>query len=80
MLLTKIFDSACKPENRINPSPGLQDAMDMLQYLADRGNIFAREKFREVQGAWDHLSVTLQVHETSIRSTSRASRVWSTRI
>ncbi|KAL6353953.1 hypothetical protein LRP88_12948 [Fusarium phalaenopsidis] len=63
ILLTKIFDSACKPEDRINPSPGLQEAMDMLQYLADRGNIFARERFREVQGVWDHLSATMQVPE-----------------
>ncbi|RTE70027.1 hypothetical protein BHE90_015583 [Fusarium euwallaceae] len=63
MLLTKIFDSACKPEDRINPSPGLQEAMDMLQYLADRGNIFARERFREVQGVWDHLSAILKVPE-----------------
>ncbi|RSL67364.1 hypothetical protein CEP53_003010 [Fusarium sp. AF-6] len=63
MLLTKIFDSACKPEDRINPSPSLLEAMDMLQYLADRGNIFARERFREVQGVWDHLSAILQVPE-----------------
>ncbi|EEU33481.1 uncharacterized protein NECHADRAFT_98443 [Fusarium vanettenii 77-13-4] len=75
MLLTKIFDSSCKPEDRINPSPGLQEAMDMLQYLADRGNIFARERFREVQGVWDHLSATMQVPESQLPSTLRAREI-----
>ncbi|KAF4472492.1 fungal specific transcription factor domain-containing [Fusarium albosuccineum] len=61
MLLAKIFDSACEPDQRINPAPGLQEAMEMLQYLADRGNAYARQRFREVQSVWGHLSAILQV-------------------
>ncbi|KAM5344696.1 hypothetical protein ACJ41O_010558 [Fusarium nematophilum] len=64
MLLTKIFDSACDPDQRIDPVPGLQEAMDMLQYLADRGNAFARQRFQEVQSVWSHLSTILQVPDT----------------
>ncbi|KAJ3544894.1 hypothetical protein NM208_g2788 [Fusarium decemcellulare] len=61
MLLAKIFDSACEPDQRINPAPGLQEAMEMLQYLADHGNVYARQRFQEVQSVWGHLSALLQV-------------------
>ncbi|KAF4999856.1 hypothetical protein FDECE_11387 [Fusarium decemcellulare] len=61
MLLAKIFDSACEPDQRINPAPGLQEAMEMLQYLADHGNAYARQRFQEVQSVWGHLSAILQV-------------------
>lgn len=63
MLLTKIFDSACEPSQRLNPTPGLQDAMDMLHYMAEHGNSFARQRFHEVQSVREHLSATLNSRE-----------------
>ncbi|KAM0418656.1 hypothetical protein ACHAPT_012459 [Fusarium lateritium] len=65
MLLTKIFDSACEPGQRINPTPGLQDAMDMLHYMAEHGNSFARQRFQEVQCVRDHLSATLNSRDAN---------------
>lgn len=56
-----IFDSACEQGQRISPVPGLQEAMEMLQYLAGRGNTYAMQRFQEVQSVWNHLSTILQV-------------------
>ncbi|KAH7161526.1 hypothetical protein EDB81DRAFT_784957 [Dactylonectria macrodidyma] len=66
MLLTMIFDSACEPDQRINPSPGLRDAMEIMQHLANQGNTYAMQRFREVQSVWNHLSTILEVPESSI--------------
>ncbi|RAH79123.1 hypothetical protein BO86DRAFT_402145 [Aspergillus japonicus CBS 114.51] len=57
MLLTKILDY------RINPSPGLQEAMGMLQYLAVRGNLFARQRCEEFQTVRGHLTPFLPPEE-----------------
>ncbi|KAI8661190.1 Zn(2)-C6 fungal-type domain-containing protein [Fusarium keratoplasticum] len=65
MLLTMIFDSACEPSQRLNPTPGLKDAMDMLHYMAEHGNTFARQRFQEVQSVRDHLSATLNSREAN---------------
>lgn len=35
----------------------------MLQYLADRGNEFAKQRLQEVQSAWDHLTATIPLPE-----------------
>ncbi|KAH6981286.1 hypothetical protein BKA56DRAFT_586995 [Ilyonectria sp. MPI-CAGE-AT-0026] len=66
MLLTMIFDSACEPDQRINPTPGLREAMEILQHLAGRGNTYAMQRFQEVQSVWDHLSTILEVPQASI--------------
>ncbi|KAF7547906.1 hypothetical protein G7Z17_g7401 [Cylindrodendrum hubeiense] len=66
MLLTMIFDSASEPDQRINPTPGLREAMDILQHLAGRGNTYAIQRFQEVQSVWNHLSTILEVPQASI--------------
>ncbi|KAH7151734.1 hypothetical protein B0J13DRAFT_247363 [Dactylonectria estremocensis] len=66
MLLTLIFDSACEPDQRINPSPGLREAMDIMQHLANQGNTYAMQRFREVQSVWNHLSTILEVPQSSV--------------
>lgn len=68
MLLTMIFDSACEPDQRITPTPGLREAMEILQHLAGRGNTYAMQRFQEVQSVWDHLSTILQVPQASIET------------
>lgn len=35
----------------------------MLQYLADRGNAFAKQRFQEVQSVWDHLTAIISLPE-----------------
>ncbi|RMJ09572.1 hypothetical protein CDV36_010812 [Fusarium kuroshium] len=77
MLLTMIFDSACEPSQRLNPTPGLKDAMEMLNYMAEHGNTFARQRFQEVQSVRDHLSAALNSHEanTPTSTTNQTSSV-----
>ncbi|RSL68111.1 hypothetical protein CEP53_002763 [Fusarium sp. AF-6] len=77
MLLTMIFDSACEPSQRLNPTPGLKDAMDMLHYMAEHGNTFARQRFQEVQSVRDHLSAALNSREanTPTSTTNRTTSV-----
>ncbi|KAI8715046.1 Zn(2)-C6 fungal-type domain-containing protein [Fusarium sp. LHS14.1] len=76
MLLTMIFDSACEPSQRLNSTPVLKDAMDMLHYMAEHGNSFARQRFQEVQSVRDHLSATLNSRDANTpTSTNRTTAV-----
>lgn len=52
MILTAIFDSTLEDEQKLNPSPGLDDALEILQYLADRGNHFAAERLEVIRSIW----------------------------
>ncbi|KAI8662195.1 Fungal-trans domain-containing protein [Fusarium sp. Ph1] len=78
MLLTMIFDSACEPSQRLNPTPGLKDAMDMLHYMAEHGNTFARQRFQEVQSVRDHLSAALKSHEANTPTSTNQTTTVST--
>lgn len=60
MILTAIFDSSCRSEQQIDPSPGLDDALEVLQYLASRGNRFAVQRLEEVQKVWKHVAPYLE--------------------
>jgi hypothetical protein len=61
MILAVIFDSACNGEDKINPSPGLQDALDNLQYLADDNNMSAMERLRDINHVCSNLSAHIQL-------------------
>lgn len=57
MILTAIFDSTLEDEQKLNPSPGLDDALEILQYLADRGNHFAAERLEVIRSIWSDFPV-----------------------
>lgn len=63
MILATIFDSACSDEQKLKPSPGLTDAMEIMQYLVDRGNTFSKKRLAELQKLWAHLSRHLEINE-----------------
>jgi proline utilization trans-activator len=52
MILAAILDSVCDESSKINPKPGLTEALGELQYLADHGNTYARERLQEVKKLW----------------------------
>jgi hypothetical protein len=39
-------------DQRVKPSPGLDDALDILQYFADRGNHVATERLEVIKTIW----------------------------
>lgn len=61
MILAVIFDSACSEEDKISPSPGLQDALENLQYLADHNNMSAMERLRDINEVCSNLAAYIQV-------------------
>ncbi|OJJ34682.1 hypothetical protein ASPWEDRAFT_474326 [Aspergillus wentii DTO 134E9] len=65
MILTSIFDSVCEDGRRATSGPGLNDALDTLQYLGDRGNHFSKQGYHEVQQIWSHLSEYLQARQST---------------
>ncbi|KAF5013268.1 hypothetical protein FDECE_697 [Fusarium decemcellulare] len=65
MILSAIFDSACKGEERINPTPGLDDALDTLRFLVKRGNSIAFQRLQEVQRLWGVMQSLLQSLESN---------------
>ncbi|KAF4960069.1 hypothetical protein FSARC_10564 [Fusarium sarcochroum] len=65
LILTVVFDSACEDKDKINPSPGLGEALENLQYLADNHNTTAIERLQEIHNIWHHLSEHLQINEST---------------
>ncbi|KAL6923302.1 hypothetical protein FSST1_000576 [Fusarium sambucinum] len=52
MILAAILDSVCEDNLKISPKPGLTQALEELQHLADHGNTYARERLHEVKRLW----------------------------
>ncbi|CAG9985013.1 unnamed protein product [Clonostachys byssicola] len=76
LILTVVFDSACEDKDKINPSPGLGEALENLQYLADNHNTTAIERLQEVQDIWRHLPEHLRTNEnTAVPSRDRSQPV-----
>ncbi|KNB17907.1 hypothetical protein FOXG_15612 [Fusarium oxysporum f. sp. lycopersici 4287] len=65
LLLTVVFDSACEEKDKMNPSPGLGEALQILQYLADNHNTNAIERLHEVKNLWHQLSEHLHLKEST---------------
>ncbi|KAK7217776.1 hypothetical protein V2G26_005779 [Clonostachys chloroleuca] len=65
LILTVVFDSACEDKDKINPSPGLAEALENLQYLSDNHNTTATERLQEVQDIWRHLPEHLRTNENT---------------
>lgn len=64
MILTAILDSACKdPTQQIHPAPGLAEALDLIQYVANSHNTFAAQWLREIRGTWAQLCTRLDMPE-----------------
>uniref|UniRef100_A0A8H7KAX0 Zn(2)-C6 fungal-type domain-containing protein n=1 Tax=Bionectria ochroleuca TaxID=29856 RepID=A0A8H7KAX0_BIOOC len=66
LILTVVFDSACKDKDKINPSPGLGEALENLQYLSDNHNTTAIERLQEVQDIWCHLPEHFRTNENTV--------------
>ncbi|KAJ4154669.1 hypothetical protein NW765_015703 [Fusarium oxysporum] len=63
LILTAVFDSACEDKDKLNPSPGLADAMESLQCLADNHNTTAVERLQEIHEILHHLPENLRTNE-----------------
>ncbi|KAH7267784.1 uncharacterized protein BKA55DRAFT_671583 [Fusarium redolens] len=73
LILTAVFDSACEGKDKINPSPGLGEAMESLQYLADNHNTTAIERLQEIHDILHHLPEHLRTNEgTAVPSRDRS--------
>ncbi|UQC81859.1 uncharacterized protein CLUP02_07345 [Colletotrichum lupini] len=65
MILTMTIDSTCEESQKLAPSPGLSEALEILDYLVGRGNEFALQRAREVRRMRDHLSTLLDIPKNS---------------
>ncbi|KAI9155653.1 hypothetical protein HJFPF1_08241 [Paramyrothecium foliicola] len=52
MILSAVFDQASHNEGRAHLTPGLQDALETMRFLVQRGNLAALEKLQEVERLW----------------------------
>lgn len=72
MILTAIFNIICKDDQAIIPSPGLDEAIQVLRHLSNRGNPFAGEKLREVEHIWAQLHVDNNLNNGPLAGSSWA--------
>ncbi|KAJ3554894.1 hypothetical protein NPX13_g10486 [Xylaria arbuscula] len=55
MILTAIFDSTCNDDHAIRPSPDLDEALGLVQFLANQGNKYAAQWLYEIRKTWEQL-------------------------
>lgn len=70
MILAAIFDSVCPDAEAIRPSPGVDEALEVLQYLGDKGNHFALQRLQDIRHLLSLMQERLQVVGRSTRATS----------
>ncbi|KAL2208297.1 hypothetical protein CC79DRAFT_1357747 [Sarocladium strictum] len=74
MILTAIFDSVCPAEQRqLDSSLGLEEALRVLQYLAQNKNRFAVQRLEEVRNVWQQIKSYLDERQASSGSTGSQS-------
>lgn len=77
MILSAIIESigTNNRSSRHLPPPGLQDALETLQYLANRGNYFAQRGYEDAHQTWLHFTSyqqreLQQENDSSMKSSS----------
>ncbi|CAG9986144.1 unnamed protein product, partial [Clonostachys byssicola] len=75
MILMALYNSVCPDEDRLHPTPGLNDALDVLQFLADKGNIFALQRLQEARRLWELTRAFLQRARAETNSHNTASEL-----
>ncbi|KAI9164139.1 transcriptional regulatory protein [Paramyrothecium foliicola] len=68
LILTAIFDSACKNDQRVDSSPGVEEALETLQYMAVNKNRYAIRGLEEVKKVWEIVKTYLEEKQTRLRS------------
>ncbi|KAF6809169.1 fungal specific transcription factor domain-containing protein [Colletotrichum plurivorum] len=71
MILTLVIDSTRDEGEKTAPTPGLADALEILDYLAGRGNKFALQRAREARRMRDLLARFLNIPKSSPREGAR---------
>ncbi|KAJ6445472.1 fungal specific transcription factor domain-containing protein [Purpureocillium lavendulum] len=61
MILTEVLDSACADDLKINPSPGLGEALDLMEHVASYGNKFAQQSLEDIRKTWIQLCSRLNI-------------------
>ncbi|KAH7161234.1 hypothetical protein EDB81DRAFT_784183 [Dactylonectria macrodidyma] len=60
MILVAILDSVCDDGQKFSPSPGLPDALETMQYLADSGSKHALQRIKDLRGICKLMSHKIQ--------------------
>ncbi|KAK7409342.1 hypothetical protein QQX98_008466 [Neonectria punicea] len=72
MILVAILDSACEDGQKFSPSPGLPDALETMQYLADHGSKHALQRIKDLKGICKLMSHKIQSLQAMNNSPSAA--------
>ncbi|KAL4952640.1 hypothetical protein BDW69DRAFT_185233 [Aspergillus filifer] len=64
MILAAILDSTCTEDQRIQPSPGLSQALDLIHHVANHGNKFAAQWLCDIERTWSQLCIRLDMPES----------------
>ncbi|UNI19256.1 hypothetical protein JDV02_005452 [Purpureocillium takamizusanense] len=61
MILTEVLDSVCPDDQRINPAPGLGEALGLMEHVASYGNRFAQQSLDEIRKTWAQLCTRFNI-------------------
>lgn len=70
MILVAILDSTCDEGQRFGATPGLQDALETMQYLADHGSKHATQRIQDLKSICKAMSNKIQSLRTMNNSPS----------
>ncbi|KAJ5088420.1 hypothetical protein N7456_012036 [Penicillium angulare] len=60
MVLARLYNTICGADQALYPAPGLDEALEVLRYLSDRGNSFAAQRLNELEKRCSQI----EVHQT----------------
>lgn len=61
MILTEVLDSVCPEDQKINPTPGLGEALSLMEHVASHGNKFAQQSLDDIRITWVQLCTRLNI-------------------
>lgn len=61
MILTEVLDSVCPDDQKIKPTPGLGEALSLMEHVASHGNKFAQQSLDDIRRTWVQLCARLNI-------------------
>lgn len=61
MILTEVLDSVCPEDQKIKPTPGLGEALSLMEHVASHGSKFAQQSLDDIRRTWVQLCARLNI-------------------
>ncbi|KAL2208298.1 hypothetical protein CC79DRAFT_820698 [Sarocladium strictum] len=72
MILAEILDSVCEIGQKVQPSPGLGEALALLRYMAAHRSANAVRRLADVEAVWSTVTAHFQIEPVAVSHSTHA--------